>query len=73
MVKYKQTKVKCPHSFQGKPNTVEIRYIEDNGNIVIAQSNGCNNASGSPHCLHCIRVTTDDFKNGKLKDTYYFQ
>lgn len=71
-MKYIDVKVTCPHSILGRPNTVSVLYIEENGEIKISGSNGCDNLNGSEVCQRCLKTLSDDFKSGNLKSSYFF-
>jgi hypothetical protein len=72
MVKYAETRVVCPFSINGRPKTAFIRYIEENGSVLISAPNGCDDMSGADVCHKCMQTLHKDFVNGGLKDTYYF-
>lgn len=73
MIKYVETKVVCPFSVAGKAKDAVIRYVENNGEVVISSPNGCNDAHGSEVCKNCMETLHRDFLNGELKSQYSFK
>lgn len=72
MIKYAETQVVCPFSINGKPKTAVIRYIEENGKVVISAPNGCNDMSGADVCTKCMQKLHADFVAGHLESYYSF-
>ncbi len=73
MIKYAKTQVVCPFSISGKPKNAVVRYIEENGNILISAPNGCDDMSNSDICLKCMKTLVQDFRNGELKSYYLIE
>lgn len=72
MVKYAETRVVCPFSINGRPKTAFIRYIEENGSVLISAPNGCDDMNGAEVCTRCMQTLHADFVKGKLKAYYSF-
>ena len=71
MVKYAEAKVVCPFSINGRPKISVVRYMEENGKVVISAPNGCDDMCEADVCYKCMQTLHKDFAEGNFKDTYY--